>query len=805
MHIKSFKTKQFAGVKNKEVEFKEGLNLVLGPNESGKSTLVEAIYATLFKDIKLRDSVKEDKDFKYRFFPKPIGDFIEGRLNISFEKEDYELYKAWGQGADSSLELPNGTLIKSSDEINKKMSLLLPLSTNTYNSIVFAKQRDIKSALANILEDSQVKGEIKDILTMAFMELGGVSLDDLGKKIEADLDNLYKRWDKSKSGPEANRGISNPYKTGLGTILEGYYKKEGLKLAMDNAKSSEEAFERVISRLSKSSEEFTQVEEKRKALETIEEDVNKRQVIDLRLENNKKESDELSKVVMNWPVNEYKEKEIKGKIEALKKEKEALVKEKANIELMDKIFKLKEDIKRIKEIEDAIKRKDLELENLPKVTKEDHDELLALERKIHGLRLTLSSGKLKGEIQVFTNKPLSLQRDLGQIEVVDKSLVIQPSSHINIEYENELKISLTAGDIDYEAISKELKTEEIKLKEKLESLKVSDTASAKINLEEREIITKEKDKLLWQKNKEEEKETKEIKEEKINSLGDLKVTMSLADLAKKEGELDETLRSLEIEAATLKKTLSEYLDNYESQDKIMDKLINIKSQVKNLEEEKVKLAKLPDDFESPQAFKDKLNELRTRSNELKDELSNLKVEQSQAQNALPDESYEEYTGQYLLASQEFENLLNYGKKLELIEKAFYETKSEMAKNPMEPLQEDFLALLSLITDRRYKEGVIDTDLSVNLEAGNGKLPLDLLSAGTYDSVVLALRLSIFKHISKDQKGFMILDDCLVDLDPKRKKEAISLIQEFAKDHQVIFTTCDPQTAESLGGNLIELE
>ena len=38
MNIKSVKTRQFAGIKNKEVEFEEGLNVLVGNNETGKST-----------------------------------------------------------------------------------------------------------------------------------------------------------------------------------------------------------------------------------------------------------------------------------------------------------------------------------------------------------------------------------------------------------------------------------------------------------------------------------------------------------------------------------------------------------------------------------------------------------------------------------------------------------------------------------------------------------------------------------------------------------------------------------------------
>jgi exonuclease SbcC len=84
------------------------------------------------------------------------------------------------------------------------------------------------------------------------------------------------------------------------------------------------------------------------------------------------------------------------------------------------------------------------------------------------------------------------------------------------------------------------------------------------------------------------------------------------------------------------------------------------------------------------------------------------------------------------------------------------------------------------------------------------MPLVLLSAGTYDSVGLALRFALLEQIFPGQEGFTVLDDCLVDLDPGRRDEAVQIIRDYAGNNQVIFTTCNRETAGLLGGTLIEL-
>jgi exonuclease SbcC len=85
-----------------------------------------------------------------------------------------------------------------------------------------------------------------------------------------------------------------------------------------------------------------------------------------------------------------------------------------------------------------------------------------------------------------------------------------------------------------------------------------------------------------------------------------------------------------------------------------------------------------------------------------------------------------------------------------------------------------------------------------------EIPIDLLSTGTGDGTAIALRLAMAEHLLQDRKGFMIMDDPLVNLDPERRKAAAEVLRDFAGKFQLIVTTCDPNTAGLLGGNLIEI-
>ena len=76
MIIREFSTNQFAGLNNQMVKFEENLNVVLGPNEAGKSTIVNAIVATLFNNIKIGDKKTEDLILKEKYMPHPLVDHL---------------------------------------------------------------------------------------------------------------------------------------------------------------------------------------------------------------------------------------------------------------------------------------------------------------------------------------------------------------------------------------------------------------------------------------------------------------------------------------------------------------------------------------------------------------------------------------------------------------------------------------------------------------------------------------------------------------------------------------------------------
>lgn len=804
MYIQSYETKRFAGLKNKKIDFEDGINVILGPNESGKSSIINGIHSTLFQDIKLKMNNNKDKEFIFKYMPLSGGDFIDGRLVLNTEEGQYKLLKKWGSNSEVELETPSGNLLRDEEAVYNKLNDILSFGESTYSNIVFAKQKDLKKAINNIISNGNVTKEINDLLRRALMELDGVSIDKIQDNINNEIDSLYKRWDIDKNYPENNRGVNNPYKVGLGLIIESYYEKENLKLLMDEANLSEKNYENVCDEIKKNRDEKEKIDLEKNQLESIEEDINNRMIIETEMNSIKKDLDIIMNINTQWPKDEQTLVFIQKELLKIEKELEDLNKEKEKYEKYNRKKYLEEKINRVKKILKEIEELEKELNSMSKINKIDLDLLKKYNQEILNIQTAIKAGKIIATLKKSPKNPILVYKDFEEKEELELNKSISAKGLLKIEYNNELEIEIKTGEVDFEELSLKYKDTEEKykdllLKYNMETLEKAEESYKLFNEKESSIESlNEKVKLLLA-----DEELKNLEEE-LESLEDIQINISLDKLQDNINKLvDSRIENLSSEKS-VKKDIDNWISIYETKDKLFDLVIEKRTDYKIKEKELLNLDPLPDRFNSADDFKRRLRELKEISVRKQDILNNLNRDYIEAKTNLLDETYEELKKSYINAQNKYNRFINRGKKLLEIKEVFLKVKENLSSNPMEPLVKEFERLLNTITENSFDDFNIDEEFNINLNRNNKIVPIELLSAGTYDAVTLALRFALLKYIFEDEKGYVVLDDCLVDLDPKRKEKSVKIIHEFAKEYQVIFTTCDPDTAKLLGGNIIKL-
>lgn len=803
MHIKSYKTNRFAGLKNLDIEFEDGLNVILGPNESGKSTLIEGIYHTLFKEAKLTKNRKADKEFTNRFMPISKGDTIDGKLTIKYSDKEYEIYKSWGADTKAELVYDDGYIIRDENSIKKELEKIFDFGESTYSNIVFAKQKNLKKAINNIMENPDLSKEMTDVLRRTMMELDGVSIDLIEKNLIEEKEKLFNRWDIEKSYPQNNKGINDPYKVGLGTIIKSFYNKEGLKIQVKEAYEAEKNFEIIAEELNNVKKQKKIFEAEKENLDSIKDDINNREVFNYKLELLNKDEVELKEINENWPKYEMKLSNIDEKIKFLEKNTEELEDKKKLSEKCDEKIKLKSKIETIEKIEEEIILLKEKLDKISIITDVDIDNLRKLENEMMKLETTMSAGKIIGIIKKDSGKEIYIKNDFEDRRLLDTDN-FSAKGFVNIVYNDEFELEIKTGELDFNELSNKYKSIKEEFFEKLENLKIKNINEGSSNLLEIKDINNKLDKLKDKKNLIlDNKDIEDIKEryEELDKL-DLNIDIDLIEESLKENS--KNIIDLKANKANIESKIDNWEKLYGKQENIIDKLVDKKMDKREIEKNMADLKPLPENFENFREFKDRLNYLDENIRVLRAKDYDLNEKYYLAERDLSDETYEELNSQYLEAKKEFNRQLERGKNILKIEKVFYKVKESMDNNPMQPLIKEFGRLLEIITAGDYNTGNIREDFYIELIKEDTSMPIDLLSAGTYDSVALALRFAMLKYIFDENKGYVILDDCLVDLDPERKKESINLIKEFAKDYQIIFTTCDPDTAKALGGNIINM-
>lgn len=646
MIIKRYSCQRFAGIRDRSLDFHDGINVLIGDNETGKSTLIEGIYAVMFKALKYDRRSAADRDFYAKFMPLPDGDIIDGQLVLVGQDGQYTVTKTWGSKPSVQLITPKGEKLASEDKIAKALHGILRFGEGTYSNMLFARQANFREALQRMTNNREATQEVSTLLRKAIMELDGVSIDAFGIRLNAEIENIIKRWDVERSCPEKNRGLSNPYVSGVGEVLKAYYEKERLHRDAQDARIMQTKFDDAYSRLEEMERVLAEKRQQKNQMERIEDDVIKRSLLEPRMLQNEKDLVVLAKINQDWPRNEAKLEQLELDLANLEVENGKLEAEKEKVARLSEKEALQ---KRLDRLEDLNKRRnDLssDSQGISLVSKEDISALEGFIQVMHTAQAKMQSGVMLGNlIHCNIGGPVTITTDLEPPKILGPVGSFKANGYIRFDSE-AISLEIKSGDIDFAQLRSAYDESRTALETTLKRLGVSSIEAAKLHKDKLEAIAVEIRSLDKQIVELLEGETYEDMLIRLNRFGDLEGIRGQAQVEAAFSEL--TRKRIEVLASkmVLEESIKQWRQEYTNSEGLLEKIIEIKTAIKSDMEELATLAPLPDGYSSAEQFRSDLNQLRRALDDYQTSLHKLKEEYYDAENSLPEISYEELEAEY---------------------------------------------------------------------------------------------------------------------------------------------------------------
>ena len=789
MKIKNVSCTQFAGIRDRNVAFADGINVICGKNESGKSTLVNLISRTLFQNARL--DRRSDRDFCESYFPSAkkgsssVGDFVDGKITFETENGTYTLSKEWGADARCTLSTPD-SVIRDQSRIEAILKEELLYGEGVYSDMLLSSQHNTDVSLQTILDASKktdAKQEITNAVSKAFAESDGISVDAIEQAIMARIDEIAgKHWDFDREAPARKVGR---WANGLGEILRAYYLLEDARDALNEisrleaeadraanayadrdaaARAAEEAYNKFntfAGRLAVQSE-------RKKAIDRLDQELHK-----------------IREVLANWPIL----------IQQLEEAKKLQV-EKAHRNVLD-VWNF------VQEAQAEITDDDAEVAALPypasdelSLVKRIQRDVASLENQLCGINLTAGIRMLEGHsvkvTSLLTGKELDVSGGLATI-----------TEAVRIEIPGVMEMELSSADVDVHSVEAKI----ARLKEAMAAV------FAKYRVETLEELEAYAQKIDTAKAKIANVNTKIARILGNVSMEELEAKYKLVgpvNRSKEEIEQDIFAVCGATDIAvfiTRTETVADgYAAEYGSVNDLKAKAFDLETERNNAKASVSAVEDIPAEYLT---ISDPDSHLASLQNELKrkQELRETALTEKSATASRLDtykeahpEACSETVEKAERAFEETKSLL--GHWLHIAE-VFKAQKDSIDDNPMSDIAAHFTRYLGMISGGKISSEFPEADkLDMNIYSDNRLLDYGKLSEGTKETVSLAFRLAVLDHLFPDGGGVIVFDDPFTDMDAERTAQSCELIKDCATRHQVIFLTCREDYLPALQGNQI---
>ena len=797
----------FGCLTDTELTFQPGLNVVVGPNEAGKSTVFNAIFAALFVGAKLGKREFENKI--RRFLPLGGGDTVRVDLEFTNGGKTYHLKRSWGGTRTSELTLPDDTAVTDDDAVAARLAPLLAATEGTYKSVLMTYQAGLGRTLQALSkEHSETVRNLGDILRAAVLETDGVSIDRFRDRIQAEYDNYFSRWDRKEDYPEKGRGIQNPWKVDVRKILKAFYDREKLRKDLEDVRRFEEELGGINQQIGEQTNTLEETEAYLKKNRQVVEDARERRRLSAELNGLPARFAKCEEANSQWPVLENKLEELDKKLPPMEEQEKALAAERQTADVLEKKRALREIYKRAQSKEKALEEAREALQKLKKISREDLEKLRAAVGRIDRLRSGLAAGQLTVKVTSKKDTRVTIGKDVGKPVETELAaghpVEITAGGRVTIDHP-ELSVEATSGERPFEEISREYGEAQKTRDGLLTGLGVTDIKEAEAALrawEEQAGIVRQTEQNL--KDELGEYIFEDLKRQ-VGDKGPAGEARPLAEVAVEHEKVKGDIRAAKEKQEQLKKQIESYVKEYTDKRTLLLAVAEGVKNKKEIEDKISGLAPLPEGVENAEDFIAGFRLREEEVKELRNKLSGLKMEQIRLTENMPDETEEALEKRLGDAEDRFAAVKREGEAIARIRDLTGPLLEEIDRDTFEGLRKDVEDMIERLTGKRYRSVAMEESLPQGLVRDDGQiLTHELLSVGTRDDLALAIRLAMAKQFLGESDGFILMDDPLVDLDPDRQQAAAELLRDFAGGKQLLIFTCHPPHAERLNGKMVTL-
>ena len=803
MIIRSINLHPFAGVIG-EFNFSSRMNVFLGPNEAGKSTLVRALLAGLFQSTNY--GRLHWKNELSQFVPQEGGDTFRVSLEFEADGVGYKLLKAWGGVTSSELILPAGHTYNDVDQVDQQVADLLKLKQGTWKNVLISKQAALSSTLRDLDSEGEEAGDLAQLLRRSAFATDGVSIEQLEILIQDRVDKISSHWDIANDIPEKGRGIERRWATKVGTLLESYYHYQqllaGLIAVEDHERNCDSVNSNINNLISERDRLDTYVDKFGPMIDSAKEKTR------LTFEHDEAENKEarLIEIQTKWPRCEHELEQLRIRKSNLEESLATVKQDLDQAQLYEKTQSIRDTFAKAKEEQEILQEKEKlmgEYSHLSPIMFADLETAIIDRDR---LAASIEAGKL--QLRFTSINPMEVNVQCGLEEArnhaIDKSMPLSFAADGRIVLTTaEWTLDVESGDGDFLTTQESYKSCGDVIDQLLDRIKVQTIEEARslcvqFDMASNAVIDQRAklDTIL---------DGHEIEELQC-ALGTEAVApqRSIAEINQEYLEAQRESDQVQASSDGVNSEIEAWKEEFTSADGMLDLILDAREKRRQWEKQLEDLPTVSEEIDDLANFTGNFESKRDRLQHIKEtELPEAKNEQTRLSATEPDQSTPELNELIADAAIAFEAQKSRLRSLQRVADAFDELKSELDSETLDPWRASLSDTIRRLTDGRYQH--VNLDEVVARRASGIELPHELLSMGTRSSVGLALRLSMASHFLEGMSGFLVLDDPMVDLDLERQQLAADVLKDFAQGCQMIVFTCHPAHAALLSETPVKLE